>query len=398
MGPFMKSFVAVLLLAVQAPADDTARLKEILAEAARGPSEGLREKLASRCGSLEDPALRARALEEVDPIVAAAALQPRISGLEKELAELGGKAEVEPGGPAWLRERCGPEPLRLFDRLVGVSLYMKVDAHAKDYRLNVRIDDAWVERLAGLPDLRRLDLENTNLRGPALKAVGTLRGLESLNLTLCPVTDGFFAPLGELARLRVLGLASTKVTGSGLGGLQGLQQLENLNCHSAPIDDAGLACIGKLGSLLRLEIVHTQFSDGGTEALAGLARLERLQLGSRKASGAGLAVLARLPRLQELDVHDGLLDLQGFRHAAAVASLRVLRAYGGGGGDEGLRALAGHPRLETLVLEGNGITDAGLAALSSLPSLRKLALRESKVSEGAVEALRRACPSLAISR
>ncbi len=394
----MRSLIALLVFAAPALADDAARLKELLAEAARGPAEGLRERVVSRCGGLEDPALRAKALEAVDPILVAAALRPRIGGLAKELAELGAKAEVEPGGPAWLRGLCGAEPLRLFDRLVGVSLYMNVNAHAKDYRLNVRIDDAWVERLAGLPDLRRLDLENTNVRGPALKAVGTLRQLESLNLTLCPVTDAFFAPLAELPRLRVLGLASTKVTGTGLGSLQARRQLENLNCHSAPVDDAGLACIGKLGSLLRLEIVHTQFSDAGTDALAGLLRLERLQLGSRKASGAGLAVLARLPRLQELDVHDGLLSLEGFRHVAAVETLRVLRAYGGSGGDAGLRALAGHPRLESLVLEGNGITDAGLPALSSLPNLRKLVLRESRVSEGAVDALRRACPSVEISR
>src|SRR5215210_4912136 len=90
----------------------------------------------------------------------------RIQALEKELREMGAKAVVESDG-----------------RLVSISLYLKVDAHAKDYKLNSRIDDAWVSKLAGLPDLRSLDLENTGLRGPGLRAVGTLKTLEALNLT-----------------------------------------------------------------------------------------------------------------------------------------------------------------------------------------------------------------------
>ncbi len=385
-----------VLLALLLCADgDVDVLKALLDEAARGATAAA---LKARGEGLRDPALRAKAAEAVDEIAAAAALRPRLDALQKELAEMGAKAVVEPGGPAWLRERVGAEPMRLFDRLAGLSLYMNVDAHAKDYKLNAKIGDAWVQRLAGLPGLRALNLENTDVRGPGLAAVGTLTSLESLNLTLCPVTDPPFEALAGLTRLKVLGLASTKVDGTGLRHLQGLKALENLNCHSAPVGDAGLEWIGKLASLLRLEIVHTRFTDAGAPHLKGLVNLERLQLGSRSATGASLAVLAALPRLKELDVHDGLLSLEGWRHVAAAKGLRVLRAYGGSGGDEGLRALAGHAALETLILEGNGITDAGLAALSSLPRLRKLTLRESKVSEAGLAALREAAPSLAIGR
>lgn len=381
----------LLLLAL---AQDVDILKQMLEDAAAG-----RGDLRALAATIQAPELRAQAEEAVEPILRAAALHRRTSALARELAERGARAVVQPGGPAWLRERVGDGPLRLFDRLTEVSLYMRVDAHAEDYKLNAAIRDAWLERLAELPDLRRLDLENTDVRGPGLKAVGTLAGLEALNLTLCPVTDEGFVHLAGLTRLKSLGLASTKATGAGLRHCDGLRALENLNCHNAPVDDAGLACIAGIPSLVRLEIVHTKFTDAGAAALAKLVNLERLQLGSRTATGAALAALAGLPKLAELDLHDGMWSPEGARHAAAaLKTLRVLRAYGGKAGDEGLALLAGHPAIETLRLESTGVTDAGLEALAGLPRLKTLQIRESRVTEAGLARLREKAPRLAVSR
>ena len=377
-------------------ATDGAILKEMLEVAAS--AESPRPRLEALTRTLQDPAIRKQAVDALDAIVAAADEHRKAAVLAKEAADLGGKATWEPGGPAWMRELAGDPAMAVFDRLVGVSLSGGVNAHAKDYKLNTRVGDDWTARLAGFPGLRTLNLENTDLRGPGLRPVGTLVSLESLNLTLCPVTDEPLGALFKLERLKVLGLASTKVTGTGMKELQDLRKLENLNFHSCPVTDAGLEWIGKLSSLVRLEIVHTQFTDAGTPSLAPLVNLERLQLGSRKATGAGLAVLRSLPKLQELDVHDGLLSPEGFGHVAAVPTLKVLRAYGGTGGDGNLKLLAGHPRLETLTLENLGVTDAGLGQLAAIPGLRKLVLHEPKVSDAAVARLREAAPALEIVR
>jgi Leucine-rich repeat (LRR) protein len=381
-----------------ASASDAARIKEILNLAAAGPQENLRPRLEAITRTLQDPELRAKTSGALDEIVAAAALHRRLSDLGKEVTELGGLVTLEPGGPAWMRSLAGDPAMQLFDRLVTVSMNDKTNPHFKDYKLNPRVNDAWVERVAGLPDLRTLDIANMDVRGPGLRAAGTLRSLESINLTLTPITDESLAALSGLSRLKVLGLASTKVTGTGMEPLQGLKKLENLNFHSTPVNDAGLEWIGKMASLLRLEIVHTQFTDAGTRALSGLVSLERLQLGSRKATGAGLAFLRDLPKLRELDVHDGMLTPEGFRNVGAARTLRVLRAYGGSGGDEGLRALADLSELETLILEGVGVTDAGLETLSKLTHLRKLTLHEPKVTEAGAGKLRAALPSLEIAR
>ncbi|HVR87265.1 MAG TPA: hypothetical protein VMU54_23275, partial [Planctomycetota bacterium] len=132
-------------------------LREMLELASRGPSEELRSRLDSMAKSIEDAELRGRVQATVEDLVAAAALHRRVAALVKEVAELGGKTTLEAGGPTWMRDVAGSESMRVFDRLVGLSLYMNVNAHAKDYKLNSKISDEWVDRLAGLPHLRSVD-------------------------------------------------------------------------------------------------------------------------------------------------------------------------------------------------------------------------------------------------
>jgi len=392
----MSVLLAALLLVPCAT--DATVLKEMLDLAAAGPTDQLRDRLESMAKTIQDADLRGKTQAALEDLTAAAALHARVAALVKEVADLGARATLEAGGPAWMRDLVGTESMKVFDRLVGISLYLNVNAHAKDYKLNAKIGDDWVDRIAGLPHLRSVDLENTNVKGPGLKAVGTLKTVESINLTLCPVTDEPLAALTELSKLRVLGLASTQVTGTGMKYLQELKKIENLNLHYTPVNDAGLEWIGKLASLTRLEIVHTQFTDAGARSLAGLVGLERLQLGSRKATGAALAALRELPKLRELDVHDGMMTPEGVRHVAGLENLRVLRVYGGGAGDDGLRALAGLKQLEILILEGVSATDAGVDALAGLTRLRKVTIHESKVSDAALARLRVALPAADIAR
>ncbi|RPH38816.1 MAG: hypothetical protein EHM91_13290, partial [Planctomycetota bacterium] len=337
----MNILLSILLAFSAQEESDSSTLRAMLDLMNQGAASDLQARLEQKALSIRDAELRAKARRAIDEMLIAAAIHPKVGALVKEMSAAGAKTTLEPGGPAWLREAAGVAAMAPFERLVGLSLYLNVNAHSKDYKLNSKFGDEWLERLSGLPHLRSLDLENTDVRGPGLAFVGNLRTLESLNLTLCPVTDEPLSALGELTRVKVLGLASTRVTGVGFRFLQNLKTLENLNLHNTPVNDAGLEWIGKMSSLVRLEIVHTQFTDAGAGSLAGLVNLERLQLGSRKATGASLAVLRSCPKLREVDVHDGLLSPEGFKHISAVRTLKVLRAYGGNAGDKGLQALTG---------------------------------------------------------
>lgn len=380
-----------------APADDS-KLREILELASKGPGKDLRRQMEGIAQGVQDSDLRARISGVLGDLVEASVMHRRILDLERDVAALGGTVTLEPGGPAWMRAAAGDPAMKLFDRLTVLGLNDKTNPHFKGYKLNDKVNDEWLERLAGLPDLRSLDIANADVRGPGLCHVGTLHSLESINLTLTPISDDALPALAGLVNLRSLVIASTKITGTGMERLGGLKMLENMNCHSTPVNDAGLEQIGKVSSLKRLEIVHTQFTDAGAHALSGLVNLERLHLGSRHATGAGLSFLRDLTQLRELDIHDGMLTQEGFRHVGMVKPLHILRAYGGLGGNEGLAALSGLSELETLNLEGIGVTDAGLEALSSLHRLRKVVLHEPKVTDAGLSKLHAAFPALEITR
>lgn len=355
---------STFLLATALLVSDDDVLRSLLESAATSD----RATLESTAARIQDAALREKTLAILDDLLRSSARSARGRVLEEDLKALKGAVAWEPGGPAWLRERVGDAAMKPFDRLVKIDLNDRSNPHAKDYRLNTAVNDAWLEKLAGFVDVRSLDLANADVKGPGLKHVGTLRSLESLNLTLTPITDDALPHLATLTKLKVLGLASTQVTGTGVGALAALP-IENLNCHFTPVNDAGLAEISKLTRLLRLEIVHCKWTDEGAKHLASLKTLQRLQMGSRAGTGRAVASLKGLS-LRELDLHDGQPTLEGLKAAGEISSLVVLRVYGGNAKDEGLRALAGLEKLESLVVEGVGATEAAVAELKqSRPKL-----------------------------
>jgi hypothetical protein len=102
------------------------------------------------------------------------------------------------------------------------------------------IDDAWLARLEGHHQLRRLDLGGTPLTGEGLAHLSGLTRLEELNLTGTRVTDAGLAHLAALARLRELGLGATRITDAGLAHLKGLAALRRLNLFGTRVTAAGV--------------------------------------------------------------------------------------------------------------------------------------------------------------
>jgi hypothetical protein len=385
---------------IAAGTNDVATLRKMLASVeawdARGKTQfdpALAASLDAQWRSMGDPFLRIQARELVPTLERAAVARPRVAAAVEAVKAAKGAARFEKGGPQWLRDLVGDDAVRVLDRLTAIDVYDRQNPHDKTYRRNETLVDDWLENLAGLPDLVALDLANTNVKGPGLKVVGTLRSLERLNLTLTLVTDPYLENLSGLTKLRILSMASSKSTGEGFRFLGGIPHLENANFHTTPANDAGLAGIAHVTSLERLEIVHTKFTDAGTPALAKLVNLERLQLGSRDATGATVAHLTGLKKLRELDLHDGQASIEGVRHAGKIASLRVLRIFGVIK-DEGAQHLANLKNLELLVAPGTGITDAGLEHLAALKNLKRIEINGCKVSDAAVARLKASIPGV----
>jgi hypothetical protein len=384
------------------PADRDS-LKSLLRAAAaydgagRKEQELTRKQLAALAETVGDPKLRERTKQLLPDLEQAAVRHARVRRVVADVKAAKGTVKTEPAGPKWLREAVGDEPVEVFAGLVEIDLCDR-SIPIKSGVKNERINDDWLERLSGLPDLRSLDISLTVVRGPGLRSVGTLKNLETLNLTLTLITDEHLHHLRGLTNLKKLLLASTQCNGAGLKGLDSLTRLENLNCHSAPVTDAGLEAIGRLSGLERLEIVHTRFTDTGAKHLAGLTNLRRLQLGSRGATGAGVAPLRALKNLRELDLHDGLVSAEGVKHAAEIPSLRVLRLYAGPVKDEGFAPVARLTDLEMLIAQHLQITDESLKVLKELKKLKRLDITGNKVSDSAVAELKKALPGLEVLR
>jgi len=248
--------------------------------------------------------------------------------------------------------------------------------------------DRDMEWIAGLKDLKRLDLSLTYVSDRGIERLTKLEHLEELNLdTAESITDAAIAFLRANRSLRRLNLRGTDVT------------------------DTGLEYLSTLTGITALNIGETQITDVGLEHLADLAQLEELDLGGNKISGVGLDVLKLLPKLRRLSfqgiqrrnagvcwapvVTDAEMETIGLLTSledlnigwgvglglpdpqAPLRPLSEMDCHLNGGirlTDLGIAKLANLKRLRRLDLSGSSITSAGLKSLSNLPRLERLSL------------------------
>ena len=177
------------------------------------------------------------------------------------IEQLGGQAwweyprvESESRGQAWLRKLLGDEILVHPDRVL------------------IR-NDAGMEHLKGLTQLRKLWLQGTQVTDAGLKHVEVLTQLQFLRLADAEVTDAGLEYLKGLTQLQSLSVEGTSVTDAGLAHLEGLTQLQWLYLDDSHVTDVGLEHLQGLPQLRMLSLRGTQVTDAGLEYLQGLAQL-----------------------------------------------------------------------------------------------------------------------------
>jgi internalin A len=237
--------------------------------------------------------------------------------------------------------------------------------------------DADVERLAGIRNLKRLDLSLTYVSDRGAERLKGLDRLEELNL-----------------------FAAEFITDAAMAFLRGNRQLQKLNLRGTDVTDTSLAYIAELSSLKSLDISFTQISDVGLEHLASLAELEQLNLGGNKISGVGLHVLKLLPKLRSLSFYGIQRRNAGWCWAPVVTDLELDTIALLGGLEElnvGFGVALGAPRPKDLgpadgeaecrIAGGTRITDLGIAKLATLKRLKHLDLSGSVITPSGVKAL-----------
>src|SRR5215218_1032071 len=142
------------------------------------------------------------------------------------------------------------------------------------------IDDADLERVATLSDLRALDLSHTR------------------------ITDLGFRSLKPLTKLQSLSLYYAEQFGDGaLTIARGWKELKRLNVRGTKITDAGVAQLAEHPSLESLDVGFSLFTDNGFEALTSIPGLRQLAVGGNKITDVGLNYVRLMPNLRRLDLN-----------------------------------------------------------------------------------------------
>lgn len=275
------------------------------------------------------------------------------------------------------------------------------------------VTDEGARALAGLSELRHLDLGGTGISDGALDVLHTLPALEWLSLEGTRVTDAGMDALRACDSLRSVNLGRTCVGDAAVRALAGKAHLHRFRSgngltnegvaafHDWPVfkrwqgGEESMALLSYEAGPNYLSLRGT-FTDAGLERLQGLDGLFALNLDARELAitAAGMAALVPLPRLGWLavDAKDDWMPL-----IAAMPRLRFLGAQDTIAGDDGFaalglsrsieyiwgrrcynlrrrgfHALSGMPALRALSVSCLNVDDEGLSALPRFPALREL--------------------------
>lgn len=280
-------------------------------------------------------------------------------------------ADLELSGLRGLRQLrlAGQTPIALdtvLESLGGLERLERLDLVASS-----TTDQDLQRVVTRLPDLKELDLSNTEITDAGLACLSKLANLEKLELRATQVTTRGLAHVKNYIHLRSLDLANTRVGQEGARQIAELPHLEELDLRLARISDAALAHVRECPRLRRLRLAGTGITDEGLRDLAGLSGLEELDLRGTEISDAGLQDLQNLSSLKRLQLDEAPITDAGLEHLHRLPNLTHLSLMNTQISDAALPHLQEQKGLEELCLIGTCLTRNGFEALrKGLPSCR----------------------------
>jgi hypothetical protein len=174
----------------------------------------------------------------------------------------------------------------------------------KDHHLlpdNYKITDDRLKNITGLTNLKTLDLRGAQVTSVGLESLGSLKKIRNLSITPLQITKAVLQSLEAFIKLEDLWIESSEITA--ITNWQSLQKLNNfkkITISGLSITDEVLQNIASLASLEYLSIIETQVTDNGLQKLEILTNLKGLTImSSDKITSNGVQNL--VPKLTNLN-------------------------------------------------------------------------------------------------
>lgn len=199
--------------------------------------------------------------------------------------ENNGRIEYEVRSPPW------------FARLVGrdyLDRVLKVNFGAAQINGDALAD------LSQVPHIQELDLGGTNIGDNAVRHVGSLRNLRTLNLCGTEVTDDGLSVLSSLGRLKKLDLRETRAGDGAIEAASACMNLDTLLLSQTNVTDAGVAHLLTLPKLRVLVLDSTSVSDESLKFLRQMSTLAVLSIVGTKITPHGVGELKSNLRQTEI--------------------------------------------------------------------------------------------------
>ncbi|NNE92073.1 MAG: hypothetical protein HKN23_10535, partial [Verrucomicrobiales bacterium] len=189
------------------------------------------------------------------------------------------------------------------------------------------LTDDYAKALANFPNLRELLLnEQGSIAEQTLLVCGGLKNLEIFNLQNAKsISKNGFGSLAGLQELRSLNLQGTQAGDGATAAIAKIPRLNELRIGSSNLSDHGLQALENSFSIENLTITESVATDDGLKSLGRINRLRRLEIRSPYITGSGLGPICKLPFLIDLKLPCPALTDIAFEHLSRAKTIQKIR-------------------------------------------------------------------------
>lgn len=188
----------------------------------------------------------------------------------------------------------------------------------RDIQLAIIVDDTLTDPF---PTLQKLPIENVyclSLSGSTFITDETIRkllrftNLRRLQIDKTEISDAALVSLSALTNLEYLDVSRTRVTGATLSSLSPLKKLRHLRLVSNALDGSKLSPVARIPQLEWLSIRHCRLRDPHLEFLQHCQRIKYLEIcDNNLLSNKCMRYLAKLPKLGFLMINGTCINFAG---------------------------------------------------------------------------------------